>query len=221
MIPAIGRNRWPYVVINRDEKGTQVNLSIAEVEQVLQTVHDTLMALIYDDVSGIPEIRENLATHGLKLNIQIEASISSASVVGETGLSDLGLSTSSSNVDDGLQEWRDMGIRMDDLREVAQIETRRNDEAERELCNQIRTVAASLSSRGRNYSWGWLHLHYPEIGLGQNPTTVQDERFALLSVPEYWQNIVETALMAIRTRNDKSEVLSRFLRTLNFARDNT
>jgi hypothetical protein len=197
-----------------------VSWSIPEAEQVLQTVHDTLLATIYDDVSGIPGIRETLAKQGLKLNIQIEASIDSATA-GERELSGLGLSTSSPSVEDGLQEWRDMGIRLDDLREAAQIEVRRNEEAEKAVYNRIRTVADSLSSRGRNYSWGWLNLHYPEIGLGQNPATVQDERFALLSVPAYWQGIVEAALSAIKSRRDKAEVLSRFLRTLNFAKENT
>jgi hypothetical protein len=198
-----------------------VSLTIAETEQVLQTVHDTLMALVYDDVSGIPGIRRNLAAHGLKLNIQIEASIGSAVQAGEKESSDFGLSTSSPTVDGGLQGWRDMGIRLDDLREVAQIEARRNEEAERVLFNRIRTVADSLSSRGRNYTWGWLHLHYPEIGLGKNPVTIQDERFALLSIPAYWQSIIETALNAIRTRRDKSEVLGRLFATLNFAKSNT
>ncbi len=198
-----------------------MSFSFADTEQLLQAVQDTLTALIYDDVSGIPGIRKTLAAHGLYLNIQIEASIDNATPAVERELSGVGLSTSSMNVEDGLQEWRDMGIRMDDLREAAQMEVRRSEEAENALFNRIRTVAASLSSRGRNYAWGWLHLHYPEIGLEQNPATVQDERFALLSVPEYWQSIVETALTAMRTQGDKAEVLSRFLRTLNFAKENT
>jgi hypothetical protein len=206
---------------NRDEKGTQVNLSIAEAEQVLQTVHDTLLALIYDDVSGIPGIRETLAKEGLKLNIQIEASIDSTSLASNRGLAALGLSTSTPGVEDGLENWRDMGIRLDDLREAAQIEVRRNVEAENAVYNRIRTVAATLSPRGRNYSWGWLHLHFPEIGLGPNATTVQDERFALLSIGTYWEKIVETAIAAFRTRSDKAEVLTRFLATLNFANENT
>jgi hypothetical protein len=114
-----------------------------------------------------------------------------------------------------------MGIRMDDLREAAQVDARRSEEAEEALVNRIRTVATSLSIRGRNYTWGWLHLHYPEIGLGQNPATVQDERFALLSVPAYWHRIVEAALISIRSRKDKREALSRFLMTVNFAKENT
>jgi hypothetical protein len=195
--------------------------SIAETEQVLQTVNDRLLALIYDDVTGIPAIRETLAKHGLKLNIQIEASVDVSTSGGERELMDLGLTTSNSPVDDNLHEWRDMGIRIDDLREVAEIESRRSEEAEKALFNRIRTVAASLSSRGRNYSWGWLNLHYPEIGLGKNPATVLDERFALLSKPGYWQKIVETALTAMRTRNDKYEVLSRLLSTLKFAKEHT
>lgn len=198
-----------------------MGLSIAETEQVLQTVHNTLMSLIYDEVSGIPVIRDTLAGHGLKLNIQIQVSVDSTTQAGERELSELGLSTSSSNVEDGLQEWRDMGIRMDDLREVAQIEARRNVEAEEALVDRIRAVAGSLSSRGRNYSWGWLNLHYPEIGLEPNPATVQDERYASLSVPAYWNGIVETALDTISKRSDKTEVLSRFLATLNFARAHT
>ena len=198
-----------------------MGFSFADTEQAVQAVHDTLIALSYDELSGIPEIRKILAAHGLNLNIQIEASIESATLAVEKELAGVGLSASSSNVEDGLQEWRNMGIRMDDLREAAQMEVRRSEEAENALFNRIRTVAASLSSRGRNYAWGWLHLHYPEIGLEQNPATVQDERFALLSVPEYWQSIVETALTAIRTQGDKAEVLSRFLRTLNFAKENT
>ena len=195
-------------------KATQVNLSIVEAEQTLQTIHDTLLALIYDEVSGIPGIRETLAKQGLKLNIQIEASIESATMVG-------GLSTSSQCVEDGLHELQDMGIRLDDLREAAQIEVRRNGEAENAVCDRIRTVAATLSSRGRNYTWGWLHVHFPEIGLGQNPVTVHDERFALLSVKAYWENIVETAVSAIRARGDKADDLKRFLATVNFAKENT
>jgi len=195
-------------------KATQVNLSIVEAEQTLQTIHDTLLALIYDEVSGIPGIRETLAKQGLKLNIQIEASIDSATMVG-------GLSTSSQCVEDGLHELQDMGIRLDDLREAAQIEVRRNGEAENAVCDRIRTVAATLSSRGRNYTWGWLHVHFPEIGLGPNAATVQDERFALLSIAAYWEQIVETAIAAFRTRSDKAEVLTRFLATLKFAKENT
>ena len=206
---------------HRDEKGTQVNLSIAEAEQALQTVHDTLLALIYDDVSGIPGIRETLAKQGLKLNIQIEASIEGTSLAGNRGLEVLGLSTSSPDVEDGLEKLRDMGICLDDLREAAQIEVRRNEEAENAVYNRIRTVAATLSPRGRNYSWGWLHLHFPEIGLGPNAATVQDERFALLSIAAYWEQIVETAIAAFRTRSDKAEVLTRFLATLKFAKENT
>jgi hypothetical protein len=198
-----------------------MGLSIAETEQVLQKVHDTLMSLIYDDVSGIPGIRETLESHGLKLNIQIEASVDSTSIAEQRELSELGLSTSSSDVEDGLREWRDMGIRMDDLREVARIGARRNEEAERAALDQVRAVAASLSSRGRNYCWGWLNLHYPEFGLEPNPSNVRDERFALLSVPAYWRAIVEMALTAIGARNDKAEVLGRFLTTLKFAKTNT
>jgi hypothetical protein len=198
-----------------------MGLSITETEQILERVHDTLVSLIYDDVSGIPGIRETLGAHGLKLNIQIEASVDSATLADEKELSKLGLSTSSTDVEDGLHEWRDMGIRMDDLRAVAQIGARRNEEAARAVLNQIRAVAVSLSSRGRNYTWGWLNLHYPEIGLEQSPSTVRDARFALLSVPAYWREIVETALTAFSARNDKAEVLSRFLSALNFAKANT
>jgi hypothetical protein len=198
-----------------------MGLSVAETEQVLQRVHDTLMSLIYDDVSGIPGIRDTLGAHGLKLNIQIEASVDSTTMDGKNEVSELGLSTLSSNLDDGLLEWQGMGIRIDDLREAAQIQARRNDEAEEAVLNRIRTVAGSLSSRGRNYTWGWLNLYYPEIGLGPNPTTIRDQRFALLSAPIYWREIVETALTAIRARVDRVEVLSRFLTTLNFAKANT
>jgi len=205
---------------NRDEKGKQVNLSIAEAEQALQTVHDTLLALIYDDVSGIPGIRATLAKQGLKLNIQIEASIDGTTLA-HNSVAALGLSTSSSGVEDGLEKLRDMGIRLDDLREAAQIEVRRNEEAENAVYSRIRTVAATLSPRGRNYSWGWLHLHFPEIGLGSNAATAQDERFALLSIGDYWEKIVETAIAAFRRRSDKTEVLTKFLATLNFAKENT
>jgi len=198
-----------------------MSLSIAETEQVLQTVHDSLLALIYDDVSGIPGIRETLAKHGLKLNIQIEARVDGSTFSGEEELMNLGLPSSSSNAHEGLQEWRDMGIRMDDLREVADIEAGRTEQAERTLVDRVRTVAASLSSRGRNYSWGWLNLHYPEIGLGENPATVRDERFVLLSHTEYWNGIVEAALSAIKSRTDKFEVLSRLLTTLKFAKEHT
>jgi len=125
---------------HRDEKGTQVNLSIAEAEQALQTVHDTLLALIYDDVSGIPGIRETLAKQGLKLNIQIEASIEGTSLAGNRGLEVLGLSTSSPDVEDGLEKLRDMGICLDDLREAAQIEVRRNVEAEKAARSSVQTL---------------------------------------------------------------------------------
>jgi hypothetical protein len=198
-----------------------MGFSFADTEQAVQAVHDTLIALSYDELSGIPEIRKILAAHGLNLNIQIEASIESATLAVEKELAGVGLSASSSNVEDGLQEWRNMGIRMDDLREAAQMEVRRSEEAENEVFNRIRTVATSLSSRGRNYCWGWLNLHYPDIGLEQNPATVQDERFALLSVPAYWHRIVEAALISIGSRKDKREALSRFLMTLNFAKANT
>ena len=198
-----------------------MGFSFADTEQAVQAVHDTLIALSYDESSGIPEIRKILAAHGLNLNIQIEASIESATLAVEKELAGVGLSASSSNVEDGLQEWRNMGIRMDDLREAAQMEVRRSEEAENEVFNRIRTVATSLSSRGRNYCWGWLNLHYPDIGLEQNPATVQDERFALLSVPAYWHRIVEAALISIGSRKDKREALSRFLMTLNFAKANT
>lgn len=198
-----------------------MGFSVTETEQVLHTVHETLIALIYDDMSGIPGIRNTLAAHGLKLNIQIEASVDCMTLAGERELLDLALSTSSPNVEDGLHEWRDMGIRLDDLREVAQIEARRSEEAEKELFSRIRTIAASLPSRGRNYTWGWLNLHYPETGLESNPATVQDERFALLSVPAYWERIVEAALTRIAKRRDKTEVLSKFLKTLNFVKANT
>ena len=198
-----------------------MSLSIAETEQLLQTVHDRLLALIYDDVSGIPGIRETLAKHGLKLNIQIEASVDSSTSSGEEQLLNLELSGSSSNSHDGLQEWRDMGIRMDDLQEVADLDARRTEEAEKVLANRIRSLAASLSSRGRNYTWGWLNLHYPEIGLGENPATVLDGRFVLLSHSDYWHGIVETALSAIRIRKDKREVLNRLLATITFATEHT
>jgi hypothetical protein len=198
-----------------------MGLSISETEQVLQKVHDTLMSLIYDDVSGIPGIRQTLARHGLKLNIQIEVSVDRTSQADEKELSEFRLSTYGSNDEDGLHEWRNMGIRMDDLREVAQIEARRNVAAEKVLLDKIRAVAGSLSSRGRNYSWGWLNLHYPEIGLEPNPATVEDERFASLSVPVYWNAIIETVLRTIGQRPDKAEVLNRFLATLSFAKANT
>jgi len=89
------------------------------------------------------------------------------------------------------------------------------------LIHQIREISSSLSSRGRNYTWGWLHLHYPEIGLGKNPTTLRDPRFALLAGSAYWQEIVETALSAVCRRTDKKDVLSRLLNTVNFAKANT
>jgi hypothetical protein len=198
-----------------------MSLSVIETEQLLQTVHETLMSLIYNDMSGIPEIRHTLAAHGLKLNIQIEASVDCMTLAGERELSGLGLSTSDPNVEDGLHEWREMGICLDDLREVAEIEARRNEEAEKELFSRIRTAAASLSPRARNYTWGWLNLHYPDIGLEPNPATVQDERFSLLSVPAYWHRIVEAALRTISERRDKVEGLSKFLTTLNFVKANT
>jgi len=69
-------------------------LSVTETEQVLHTVHETLIAIIYDDMSGIPGIRKTLAEHGLKLNIQIEVGVDSTTQGGERELSDLALSTS-------------------------------------------------------------------------------------------------------------------------------
>ena len=198
-----------------------MSFSFADTEQAIQAVHDILIALSYDGVSGIPEIRKTLAAHGLNLNIHIEASIGNAPLDAGRELSDFGLSTSISNVEDGLHEWRDMGIRMDDLREAAQMEVTRSEEAETALFDRIRAVAASLSSRGRNYTWGWLNLHYPEIGLESNPPTVRDKRFALLSVPAYWDGIIEEVLSTVSKRRDKAEVLSKFLATLNFVKAKT
>jgi hypothetical protein len=192
-----------------------MSLSILETERLLQSVHETLLALIYDEVSGIPEVRQTLEAHGLTLNIQIEATASSDAP------RDSEEAAPSDDVEGGLSELRDMGIVMDDFREVAGMEARRVEEAEGNLFQEIRSVSANLSQRGRNYTWGWLHLHYPEIGLGPSPTTVQDQRFQSLATPYYWKNLVETALSAIVKRQDKKEILDKFLATVNFAIANT
>jgi len=197
-----------------------MHLSIAEREQILGAVHESLKSLIYDDLSGIPEIRQRLKAQGLKLNIELEIGIEDDSSAGQDLLPE-GVTSGSPYTDEGLDELRNMGISLEDLREVAHTEAQRNEEAVKMLAEQIREMSSSLSSRGRNYCWGWLNLHYPEIGLGQNPVTIQDERFAFLAVPAYWQRIVETALTAIRARRDRTEALSRFLRTLKFAKANT
>jgi hypothetical protein len=190
-----------------------MSLSVAEQERLLEAVYESLLAFIYDDLSGIPEIRQRLEAQGLKLTIGVETGIESDNPPSQP--------SPPTSTEDDLDEWRNMGISLEDLREVAQTETRRSEEAIKVLIEQIRNVSSSLSSRGRNYSWGWLHVHYPEIGLGQNPATVHDERFALLAIPVYWQNIIETVLRAVSIRRDKKEVLSRFLTTLNFAKANT
>jgi hypothetical protein len=95
-----------------------MGLSVIEIEQVLHTVHETLIAFIYDGMSGIPAIRKTLAAHGLKLNIQFQAGVDCRAVTGERELSDLTLSTVTPNVEEGLHEWRNMGICLDDLREI-------------------------------------------------------------------------------------------------------
>lgn len=197
-----------------------MSLSIAERERILETVHESLMAFIYNELSGIPEIRQALQAQGLKLNIGIETGLEDDSSPDQELLASLGVSAAPP-AEDCLDDWRNMGISLDDLREVAQTETQRSEEAVKLLISQIRELSQSLSPRGRNYSWGWVHLYYPEIGLGPNPVTVKDERFSLLSVPLYWQNLVEKVIHAVTTRMDKKQVLSRFLTTLRFAKANT
>lgn len=189
-----------------------MNLSVTERERILETVHENLMGFIYDEISGVPEIRRRLQAHGLKLKITIEMEIGEDSGAAEP---------MPAGADDELDEWRNMGISLDDLREVAQAETRRCEEEVKGLVEQIWEVAGSLSPRGRNYSWGWLHLYYPETGLGKNPVSQRDERFALLSGAGYWQNIIERVLRAVSNRRDGKEILRRFLFTLKFAKANT
>jgi hypothetical protein len=190
-----------------------MSISIVEQQRILETVNESLLAFIYDELSGIPEIRQQLEAQGLKLLIGFDASIVSDSPPPDV--------RAPASPEEGLDEWRNMGISLQDLREVAQTEVRRNEDALNTLIKQIEEVSSSLSTRGRNYSWGWLRLHHPEIGLERNPTTVADPRFAMLAISSYWRNIVATALRAFHNRPDQKEALSRFLTTLNFAKANT
>ena len=191
-----------------------MSLSVTEQERILETVHQSLIGFIYDQLSGIPEIREQLHAQGLKLKIGLEAGIESDA---PAALDDPGQESAEA----GLDDWRGMGISIDDLRDVAQTERLRYEEAAQALEREIRDWAPRLSPRGRNYSWGWLNLHYPEAGVGASPSTVEDERFRSLSSSGLWQSIVETALEHLKLRRDRKEALGLFLATLHFAHAHT
>lgn len=191
-----------------------MNLSVTEQERILETVHQSLIGFIYGQLSGIPEIREQLHSHGLKLKIGLEAGIETDT---PPTLDDPG----QEGAEAGLDDWRGMGISIDDLRDVAQTERLRYEEVAQSLQREIRELAPSLSPRGRNYSWGWLNLHYPETNVGSSPETVEDDRFRSLSSSGLWQTIVEKALQHLNLRRDRKEALGRFLATLHFAYANT
>src|SRR5689334_18646952 len=114
-----------------------MRLSLTERKRILEAVHDSLRGYIYHELSGIPEVREKLKAAGLKLEIAFDLSIGSESSDAQDILASLGTSQSA-GTNDGLADWRDMGISMDDLREVAQTEIRRSEEAIQILIDHIR-----------------------------------------------------------------------------------